>query len=69
LKYTTTNEIEEIIKSLKMKNSHGQSGILAKILKLIVSYISSSLTYMCNKLISSGTVPTGLKLSEIHPLF
>jgi len=69
LKYTTTNEIEEIIKSLKMKNSHGYSGISAKILKLSMSYISSSLTYMCNKMISSGIFPIRLKLSEIHPLF
>jgi hypothetical protein len=69
LKYTTTNEIEEIIKSLKMKNSHGYSGISGKILKLSMSYISSSLTYMCNKMISSGIFPTRLKLSEIHPLF
>jgi hypothetical protein len=39
LKYTTTNEIEEIIKSLKMKKSHGYSGISAKILELSMSYI------------------------------
>jgi len=69
LKYTTTNEIEEIIKSLKTKNSHGYSGISAKILKLSMLYISSSLTYMCNKMISSCTLPTRLKLSEIHLLF
>jgi len=52
-----------------MKNSHGCSGISAKILKLNMSYISSSLTQMSNKMISSGTFPTRLKLSEIHPLF
>jgi len=69
LKYTTTNEIEEIIKSLKMKNSHGYSGISAKIIKLSMSYILSSLTYMCNKMISSGTFPSRLKLSEIQSLF
>jgi len=39
LKCTTKNKIEEIIKSLKMKNSHGHSGISAKILELSMSYI------------------------------
>jgi hypothetical protein len=55
LKYTTINEIEEIIKSLEIKNSHGYSGISKNILNISMSYISSPLTYICNKMISTGT--------------
>ena len=45
-------EVENIIKSLKPKNSSGYDGISAKLLKLSSSFSSSPLTYVCNKLLS-----------------
>jgi hypothetical protein len=62
--HTSTKEIENIIKSLKPKNSHGHDGISAKILKISSPFISSPLTYICNKSVSSGIFPTRLKYSE-----
>jgi hypothetical protein len=62
-KCKTTNKSEEIIKSLKIKNFCGYDGISTKILKLSMSYISSPLTYICNKMISTGTFPSRLKFS------
>lgn len=52
-----------------MKIFHGYGGISTKILKLTMSYISSPLTYICNKMFSTGTFPSRLKFSEIQPLF
>ena len=52
-----------------MKIFHGYDGISTKILKLSMSYFSSPLTYICNKMISTGTFPSRLKFSEIQPLF
>ena len=49
LKYTTPKEIEKMIKSLKSKNSHGYDGIPTKILKLSTPFITSPLTFICNK--------------------
>jgi hypothetical protein len=47
--YTSIKQIEEIIKSLKTKHSHGHDEIPTKIPKLSASFISYPLTYMCNK--------------------
>jgi hypothetical protein len=57
VKYTTPKEIEKIIQSLKSKNSHGYDGTPMKILKVSTSFITSPLTYMCNKSLSSGIFP------------
>jgi len=68
LKYTTPKEIEKIIISLKSKNSHGYDGIPVKILKVSTPFITSPLTYICNKSLSSGIFPSQLIFSEIKPL-
>jgi hypothetical protein len=55
----STKEIISIIKSLKTKNSFGYDEISPKLLKVSANYISSPLTYICNKAISAGVFPTG----------
>ena len=57
LKYTTPKEIEKIIRSLKSKTSLGYDGIPMKILKLSTPFITSPLSYICNKSLSSGIFP------------
>ena len=64
-----TNEIISIIKSLKTKNSFGYDEISPKILKISANYISSPLTYICNKAISTGVFPDRLKYSLVTPIF
>jgi hypothetical protein len=49
----STDEIEKVIKSLKTKHYHGYDEIFVKILKLSAPFISSSLTYVCNKSLPS----------------
>ena len=39
-----------------------------KILKVSVPFITSPLTYICNKSLLSGIFPSQLKFSEIKPL-
>jgi len=58
LKMVTSKEIENAVKSLKPKGSHGYDEIPTKILKLSVPYNLSPLTYSCNLMISTGTFPT-----------
>ena len=70
LNNTTTYEINKIINSLKNnKTLHGYDEISDKILKASAPFILSPLTYIFNKLLSSGTFPDRLKYSEIQPLF
>jgi hypothetical protein len=58
------SEISEIIKTFRTKGSHGYDEISVKILK-----ISSPLTYISNKMLSSCIFPERLKYAEIKPLF
>jgi len=70
LNNTTTYEINKIINSLKNnKTLHGYDEISDKILKASAPFILSPLTYIFNKLLSSGTFPDRLKYSEIQPVF
>jgi hypothetical protein len=63
----TTSEIENIIKTLKPKNSYGYNKISTKLLKTAAPFISSPLNYICNKVITprgvasllSGASPGG----------
>jgi hypothetical protein len=69
LKFVSPKEIEDVVSSLKMKDSHGCDGISTKILKQNIPYISSSLTYVCNLMISTGIYPTRLKFADIKSLY
>jgi len=62
-------EIEKIIHSLKCKNSYGYDLISSRILKVSTPYVSSPLTYIFNKILSTGTFPNRLKFSEVKPLY
>jgi hypothetical protein len=69
LRNTTTYEIEKIIQSLKSKNSYGYDEISSKILKVSAPYVLSPLTYIFNKVLSTGMFPERLKFAEVKPLY
>ena len=64
LKCVSSEEIEDIKKSLKIKQLHGYDAMSTKILKLGIHYSSCPLTYICNRFLSSGIFPTRLKFSD-----
>jgi hypothetical protein len=68
-KPTTTSDIENIIKTLKPKNSYGCVEISTKLLKISASFISSPPNYICNKVITKDVFPDRLKYSVIKPLY
>jgi hypothetical protein len=68
-KYTSTYEIQNIIKSLKPKNSYGFDEISVKILKISSPFVLSPLTYIFNKALSSGVFPDRLKHSIVKPIY
>jgi len=67
-KCTTTKEIEQIIKSLKIKNSYGYDELTTKILKISFSFISSPINYICNKMLFWGVFHDRLKYTIIKPI-
>ena len=64
----TAQEIKNIIKSLKWKNSSGYDEVPPRLLKLSLPYITSPLTYLCNKSLTSGIFPTWLKYLQVTPI-
>lgn len=54
---------------MKSENSRGYDKIVVKILKLSSQFVISSLTYICNKSLSTGTFPAWLKFSVVNPLY
>ena len=54
---------------MKNKTSHGYDEISDKILRASAPFILSPLTYIFNKVLSSGIFSDRLKYSEIQPLF
>jgi hypothetical protein len=69
LKKTTTHEIDKIIRSLKCKDSHDYDEISTRILKTSASYVLSPITYIFNKILSTGVFPDRLKFAEVRPLY
>jgi Notch-like protein len=68
-KNTSSKEIEKIINSLKIKASSGFDVVSTKIPKISAFFfISSPLSYICNKAMLSGTLPTRLKYATVKPL-
>ena len=63
--YTSTKEIENIIKSLNSSNSCGYDEVPMKLLKLCSYYISSPLNYICNRSLFTGVFPDRLKYASI----
>jgi hypothetical protein len=61
--------MENIIKFLKPKNSSGYGGVSTKLIKISSPFISSPLTHICNKSLSSGIFPDRLKYAVVKPLF
>ena len=68
LKPVTEKEICLIIKDLK-NSASGWDDISALALKQSAPFISDILVYLCNLSLTSGTVPTELKLAIVTPIF
>ena len=66
---TDPDEILEIIKDLKPKNSSGCDKISSKILKLISNEIAIPLSSIINKSLAEGIVPKCMKTAKVIPIF
>jgi hypothetical protein len=65
----TSNEMVEIFKSLRNKNSSGYDEVSTNVLKASMPYILSPLIYICNRSLSTGIFPSRLKYSQVHPIY
>ena len=61
--------MEKITKTIKIKYSYGYDEVSTKVMSSSIHYISSPLTYIINRMLSSGVFPSRLKFAEVTPLF
>ena len=66
---TTHNEIECLIRGLKLKNSTGHDGLSNTILRSVYPSILHALFIIFNKSLSSGIVPDFMKIAIVKPLY
>jgi hypothetical protein len=66
---TTNMEIERVIQSLKVSQTHGYDEISNNILKACKTYISSPLSCLCNRVLFEGVFPDRLKYAKIIPVY
>jgi hypothetical protein len=66
---TNPEEILDIIKQLKPKNSSGHDTISTKLIKSIDSSISKPISILINMSIQSGLVPDSQTLAKIIPIY
>ena len=65
----TTFEVETEIKNLNSQKSPGYDGISIKIIKIVATEISESLSLIFNLTFLNGTVPDPLKVAIVTPIF
>jgi hypothetical protein len=66
---TPSREIERIILSLKLTQTHGYDEISNNILKICKTFISEPVSYLCNKMLFEGIFPDRLKYATIIPIY
>ena len=66
---TTTDEIINIVSSLKSSNSEGVDGINVNVIKASIDLLASLLSQMYNISFSTAIVPDKLKISKVIPMF
>src|SRR5215510_8183399 len=65
----TEHRIDKINHSIKYKDSYGYDEISSRILKISAPYVLSPLTFIFNKILSTGVFPERLKFSDVKPLY
>jgi hypothetical protein len=67
--YTSSNEINKLIDSLKSKNSSGYDEITNKMIKISKPFIISPIINIRNKMFAQCIYPERLKFSLIRPIY
>lgn len=65
----SVQQVCEIVKNLKNKDSCGHDGISVKLLKHIFPIIANTITTVLNQCLQANTFPDQLKIAKIAPIF
>ena len=65
----SSNDMVKALKSLKINKSPGPDSIHPRLLKELAVEISIPLTFIFNKSIKDGSIPSKWKIAEVRPIF
>ena len=65
----SSNDMVKALKSLKINKSPGPDSIHPRLLKELAVEISIPLTFIFNKSIKDGSIPSKRKIAEVRPIF
>ena len=65
----TKEKVEKYLKNVDLSKATGSDDIGPRLLKLSASFISESITYICNKSIQNSELPSKWKEGKVTPLF
>ena len=67
--YVTTDEVQQIIKSLKNTSAVGYDNIPIDSVRNNVQYRIRNITLIINSSLATGEVPDNLKIAKVSPIF
>ena len=65
----TENDLLEVVKNFKPKNSKDLENVSMNTLKKLVTTIAEPLTYICNLSFQTGIFPEKMKSAKVNPIF
>ena len=65
----TKEKVQKYLRNLDLSKATGTDNIGPRLLKLLASYISESITHICNKSIQNSEFPEKWKEGKVTPLF
>ena len=69
LELLTTDELQKLINDIPLGKADGLDGIPTSLLKLLFTFIASSLTHIFNLVISTGIFPNDWKSARVTPIY
>ena len=64
-----SNDIKEVVSKIKTKSSVDNNNISTKTMKASIAYVINPLTHIINLSLSTGVVPTQMKIAKVIPIF
>ena len=66
---TSSDEVDKLVKKMKASTTTGHDGISSSLLKAVLPEINSTLIHIFNLSLSTGVVPSQLKIAKVVPIY
>ena len=66
---TSSDEVDQLVRKMKASTTSGHDGISSNLLKAVLPEINSTLIHIFNLSLSTGVVPSQLKIAKVVPIY